>query len=168
MRYAKGSNAVPIHLSIELSSSPATGVTIDDLEIRFYDGSGVVAVMDKTAPCELVEIDAAEFPGEYLLKNYPVDVTAELGQVKIKWEALVSVCDAGSTTIEVDELLTYARELWLEAVGGRSEHDAENSQQKIYDENDVLYMTIPLENKDGGDVVYTGQGPVTRGKAVRA
>lgn len=163
MRIPKGTNRVPIPLTFLLASAPSEGVTLADVVLQFHDGQGAVQEMSQDAPVELAEI-GEEFPGEYLLKSYPLEMTDEEGLVRVKWEAVADVCDAGSASFEVDDLASKVRDLWLASLG-RSEFAADQSAQLVYDEDDELYLKVPLRNKDGGNVVITGNGPVSRNAA---
>jgi len=166
MNIPQNSNHIPIPLYMELASVGATGVTLADVTFTFYDGDGLVTLaMDETG-VTLQEIDSAEFPGEYLLVDYPLDLTLKLGKVKIKWGSVPATVDAGSATFDVDALSTYMRDLWLAGFGGKAEFDPATSSMLIYDENNDPYKRLPLSNKDGGDVVISGQGPVSRGAAI--
>jgi hypothetical protein len=150
-----------------LAAAPAEGVTLADVTFTFHDGDGLVQVMDETG-VTLQEIDNTidEFKGLYLLVDYPVELTAKLGRVRIRWAAVPAVVDAGYAEFDVDAAATYLRDLWLTGFGGKAEFDPATSSMLIYDENNDPYKRLPLQNKDGGDVVISGQGPVTRGAAI--
>jgi len=166
MNVTKDTNSLPLPLTLTLSGVGAPGVTLADITMLYHDGAGNVGTVSEAPPLQFQEIDAVNFPGEYLLVDYPVELTAELGRLRIKWAAVPALVDAGQAEFDVDAAATYLRDLWLAGFGGKSEFDAANSVQIIYDENDVPYKKLPLTNKDGGDVVITSQGPVTRGRAI--
>lgn len=166
MNIPKDTNTVQLPLTFLLAGNPATGVTLGDIVLKYHDGEGLVGTVSEDPPLMLQEVDSVEFPGEYLLVDYPVELTAKLGRLRVKWAAVPAVVDAGQAEFDVDAAASYLRDLWLAGFGGKSEFNPETSEQEIYDEDDNLYKRLPLKNKDGGDVVISGQGPVTRGAAI--
>ena len=166
MNLPQSTNSIPLPLTLSLAGSPATGVTLADIAFQYHDGEGSVGVVAEDPPLELQEIDSVVFPGEYLLVSYPVALTAKLGRLRVSWAAVPAVVDAGVADFDVDAAATYLRDLWLEGFGGKAEFDPATSSMLIYDEDGNPYKRLPLKNKDGGDVVITGQGPVTRGAAI--
>lgn len=166
MNVPQNTTHIPLPIRLTLSGSGATGVTLADIAFKYHDGEGGVGTMSEDPPLVLQEIDAVEFPGEYLLVDYPEALTAKLGRLRIKWAAVPAVCDAGEAEFDVDASATYLRDLWLTLFGGDAEFDAEESTIVVKDEDGNAYKKLLLRNKDGGDVVITGQGPVTRRAAV--
>lgn len=166
MNITKDTNSLPLPLTFWLAGVEAQGVTLADITLQYHDGAGNVGTVSEDPPLQLQEISAGVFPGQYLLVEYPVELTAELGRLRVSWGAVPAVVDAGYAEFDVDATATYLRDLWLAGFGGTSEFDAADSSQLIYDELGMPYKRLPLQNKDGGDVVITSQGPVTRSAAI--
>lgn len=174
----KDTNDIPILIELKLGANAATGLDEGDLvSMTFFDARGQVQVMDLSG-VDLHEIDEIEFPGLYVLTQYPAlgDVsdpdtylTKHAGAVRLKWAENSGKFDAGYVDLEVSSVQGMVNDLHLISYGKVEWNEAESSLD-VYRDNGtpggVLYKRIPVFDKDGGLVVIEGTGPVAHGKAV--
>lgn len=165
-RLELGSVDVPIKIFISSSLSGVTGLTEADLTVVYHDGAGLSGTLDLT-DAELQEIDATNFPGEYLLKDYPAALTAEEGIAKIKWSG--GTFDTDSVEVDVSAELAHLRFLYRyhrnDLVWNPGD-DTAGARWELYDENDVLIGYWLAEDAEGSEAILSGTGPATRRKFV--
>jgi len=158
---------IPILVEILLTGAGVTGLTESDIDFTFFDGEGVTETL-AAGDFTLVEADSAEFPGLYLVTEYPIEDTPSTyltklpGVVRLKWSPVApSTFDAGSIDLRVGEDLRHAREVHRQAYQ-RMEWNVDNERWDLYDEDDNLVGWFLGQDVNGAPAIIEGTHPVTR------
>lgn len=158
---------VPILVEIQLSAAGVVGLTEADINFTFFDGAGVTETLGD-GDYTLVEVDAVEFPGLYLVTEYPLEdnpstyLTKLPGVVRLKWAPVgPGTFDESSIDIRVAEDLRHAREAHRYAYQ-RIEWNADEDRWDLYDENDDLFGWFLGQDVNGSPAIIEGTHPVTR------
>lgn len=170
-RLELSSVTIPIKLFIALSGSGVTGLVASDLTVLYHDGAGLSGTLSMD-DAELQEIDAVNFPGEYLLKDYPEDLTAEAGIAKISWSG--GSFDTGSIEVDVSEEKKHLRFLYARSRNDlvwNPGDDSNLARWELYDDTSPVPVLLGYwlaEDAQGSEAIISGTGPATRRAFVEA
>jgi len=158
---------IPITVEILLTGAPVTGLTESDITFKYFDGSGVVDTLG-VGDYTLVEVDSVEFPGLYLITDYPIEDTASSfitklpGVTRLKWAAVSpGAFDDGNDDLRVAEDLRQVRQLHRSAYQ-RMEWNVDDERWDLYDESDALFGWFLGTDVNGAPAIIEGTHPVTR------
>lgn len=144
-----------IRLTLKNAGVGVTGLTSGDLDIKYF----TIDTSDTMAGFSLAEVDATNFPGVYLLTDYPEELVSFAGPAGLLVTG--SGFDDHEVELEISEAwkqirkmyqLSYMNLVW----------NVDESRWDLLDESDTLLGWFPGEDINGNPAVIDGTHPVSR------
>lgn len=152
----RGKLDAAIRLTLLSSGIGVTGLTPGDMAVDYFAADGTLGTMGGIS---LVEVDSANFPGVYLLKDYDAAL--------VEFEGPAGIVVTGGTfdNHEVELEISAEREhvRMLYQLGYYNlVWNVDESRWDLKDDSDVLIGWFPATDANGNDAILDGTQPVTR------